>query len=200
MSIGQRFCKNPFPNGIIINMCRIILGGSGGQGVVTLSKLLAIAGMNEGRTISCYPIYGAEMRGGYTFATVIISETEIPSPIVSEADLGIFLDPFAYEYLGKMVTEKGVIAINANLVKTKAEKRRLFPILADAIARKVGDSRAANMVVAGFLVRRAEKYPGLIHPFPSLKSLKEALPSVFPGKPAAVALSEKALLSGYQTV
>jgi Pyruvate/2-oxoacid:ferredoxin oxidoreductase gamma subunit len=180
-------------------MCRIILGGSGGQGIVTLSKLLAIAGMNEGRAISCYPIYGAEMRGGYTFATVIISGTEIPSPIVSEADLGIFLDPFAYEYLGKMVTKKGILVINADLIKPKAEKRRLFPILADAIALKVGDQKAANMVVAGYLVRKAEECPGLIHPFPALKSLKEALPAVFSGKPAAVALSEKALLSGYQT-
>ena len=178
-------------------MCRIILGGSGGQGIVTLSKLLAIAGMNEGRAISCYPIYGAEMRGGYTFATVIISKDEIPSPIVSEADLGIFLDQFAYEYLGKMVTKKGVLAINADLVKPKAERRRLFPVSADAVARKVGDRRAVNMVVAGYLVRRAEEYPSLIQPFPSLKSLKAALPAVFPGKPAAVVLSEKALLSGY---
>ncbi|MFH2069186.1 MAG: 2-oxoacid:acceptor oxidoreductase family protein [Candidatus Omnitrophota bacterium] len=181
-------------------MCRIILGGSGGQGIVTLSKLLAIAGMNEGRAISCYPIYGAEMRGGYTFATVLISETEISSPIVSEADLGIFLDPFAYEYLGKMMAEKGVFVINADLVKAKAEKRRLFSISADAVARKVGDQKAANMVVAGFLARRVAECPGLIHPFPALKSLKEALPSVLPGKPGAVALSEKALLSGYQTI
>ncbi|MFH1903887.1 MAG: 2-oxoacid:acceptor oxidoreductase family protein [Candidatus Omnitrophota bacterium] len=175
------------------------MGGNGGQGIVTLSKLLAIAGMNEGRAISCYPIYGAEMRGGYTFATVIIAETEIPSPIVSEADLGIFLDQFAYEYLGKMVTKKGILVINADLIKPKAEKRRLFPVLADASARKVGDRRTANMVVAGYLARRAEEYPGLIHPFPALKSLKEALPAVFPGKPEAVAPSEKALLSGYQT-
>ena len=68
-------------------MCRIILGGTGGQGIITLGKLLATAGMNEGRNISCYPLYGAEMRGGYAFATVIISETEIPSPIVSEAEV-----------------------------------------------------------------------------------------------------------------
>ena len=180
-------------------MCRIILGGSGGQGIVTLSKLLAIAGMNEGRAISCYPIYGAEMRGGYAFATIIISKTEIPSPIVSEADLGIFLDPFAYEYLGKMVTKKGVLVINADLVKPKVEKRRLFPVLADTIARKVGDQRTANMVMAGYLARKAEEYPNLIQPFPALKSLKETLPAVFPDKPDAVAASEKALLSGYQT-
>ncbi len=181
-------------------MCRIILGGSGGQGVVTLSKLLAIAGMNEGRAISCYPLYGAEMRGGYAFATIIISKTEIPSPIISEADLGIFLDQFAYEYLGKMVTKKGVLVINADLVRAKAEKERLFSVSVDTIARKLGEQRAANMVMAGFLARKAEERPGLTQPFPTLKSLKESLPAVFPGKPAAVTLGEKALLSGYQTV
>jgi 2-oxoglutarate ferredoxin oxidoreductase subunit gamma len=140
------------------------------------------------------------MRGGYAFATVIISETEIPSPIVSEADLGVFLDTFAYEYLGKMVAEKGVLVINADLVKPKAEKRRLFPVSADAIALKAGDRRTANMVMAGYLVRKAEECPELIRPFPALKSLKEALPAVFPDKPEAIAASEKALLSGYQTI
>lgn len=181
-------------------MCRIIIGGSGGQGIVTLSKLLAIAGMNEGRAVSCYPIYGAEMRGGYAFATVIISETEIPSPIVSKADLGIFLEPFAYEFLGPTVKQGGVLVINADLVKPKSEKkRRIFSVSADSIAhREVGDRRTANMVAAGFLARKSEEYPGLINPFPALKSLKEALPSVFPGKPGAVTLSEKALLSGYE--
>ena len=113
--------------------------------------------------------------------------------------MGIFLDQFAYEYLGKMVTENGVLVINADLIKPKAEKRRLFSIFADAIARKVGEQRAANMVVAGYLARRAEEYPGLINHFPVLKSLKEALPSVFSCKPDAIALSKKALLSGYQT-
>jgi len=158
-----------------------------------------VAGMNEGREISCYPIYGAEMRGGYAFATVIISESEIPSPIVSRAEVGLFLDQFAYDYLRPMIMEPGIIVANSDLIKPKKEKKRnLFSISADSIAQEAGDRRSANMVIAGFLARKAEKHPDLLRPFPALNSLQEALPTVFPGKANAVAVSEKALLSGYR--
>jgi len=180
-------------------MCRIILGGTGGQGIISLGKLLAIAGMNEDRSVSCYPLYGAEMRGGYAFSTVIISEDEIPSPITSAAEVGIFLEPFAYRYLNRMVLRGGMLILNSDLVRRRAEENRLVLALpADRLARKLGDHRCANMVVAGFLTRQAERLPRQFHPFPTLQSLKKSLPAVFPGKEQAVFLNERALLTGYQ--
>ncbi|MFH0796672.1 MAG: 2-oxoacid:acceptor oxidoreductase family protein [Candidatus Omnitrophota bacterium] len=181
-------------------MCRIILGGTGGQGIVTLGKLLAIAGMDEGKEVSCYPIYGAEIRGGYAFATIIISESPIPSPIVSRADVGIFLEPFAYDYLNSLVVKNGLLVVNADLVKPKTEKKReIFMLPADSLAQKLGDKRCANMVVAGFLAKKAGENYKILNPFPALNSLKEALPAVFTGKPGAVSLNEKALLAGYRS-
>jgi len=175
------------------------LGGSGGQGVVTLGKLLAVAGMNEGKEISCFPTYGAEMRGGYAFVTVVISEEEIPSPIVSRAEVGVFLNPFAYDYLKPMVINSGVIIFNSDLIRIKKGRKKgnLFPVSADTIAQRVGDKRSANMVIAGFLASKAEEFPNLITPFPALKSLQESLPVIFPDKENVVAINRKALLSGY---
>ncbi|HNQ35656.1 MAG TPA: 2-oxoacid:acceptor oxidoreductase family protein, partial [bacterium] len=117
-------------------MCRIILGGTGGQGVITLGKLLAIAGMNEGFNVSCYPIYGAEMRGGYAFSTVILAREEVPSPIISRAELGIFLDPLAFDYLAGMVGRRGMLVINSEQVAVACRRdRRIVPAEALSAAR-----------------------------------------------------------------
>ncbi|MGB9677393.1 MAG: 2-oxoacid:acceptor oxidoreductase family protein, partial [Candidatus Ratteibacteria bacterium] len=65
-----------------INKVKIILGGSGGQGILTLGKLFSYAGIKKNYYISCLPTYGAEMRGGYIYCFVIISKKkEIFSPL-----------------------------------------------------------------------------------------------------------------------
>ena len=180
-------------------MVSIILGGSGGQGVVSLGKLLAVAAMNEDLAVSCYPIYGAEMRGGYAFSTVIIAETEIPSPIVSRADAGVFLDSFAYDYLAPMVAEDGLLVVNSGLVKPKPEKtRRLFCLNVDRAAQELGDGRCANMVAAGFLAQLAWAGQPAVKPFPKLETLRKTLEVIFPDKPALVGLNRQALSAGYE--
>jgi len=61
----------------------VIIAGFGGQGIIFAGKLLSYAGLKEGKEVIFYPSYGAEMRGGTANCTVIISDSMIPSPIVS---------------------------------------------------------------------------------------------------------------------
>jgi len=44
---------------------KLIVAGSGGQGVMLLGKVLAEAAMRQGRQVSWFPAYGAEVRGGH---------------------------------------------------------------------------------------------------------------------------------------
>ena len=53
---------------------RIIIAGSGGQGIMLLGKILATAAMREGKYVICLPAYGAEVRGGTANCSVIISD------------------------------------------------------------------------------------------------------------------------------
>lgn len=73
-------------------MHRILIAGFGGQGIVSMGKMLAYAGMKESKHVSSLPSYGPEMRGGTANCSVIISEREIASPFISHPDTLIVMN------------------------------------------------------------------------------------------------------------
>ncbi|PIV63768.1 MAG: 2-oxoacid:ferredoxin oxidoreductase subunit gamma [bacterium (Candidatus Ratteibacteria) CG_4_10_14_3_um_filter_41_18] len=174
---------------------KIIIGGVGGQGVLTLGKLLAYAGMGEKREVSCLPSYGAEMRGGYAFCTLIISTEEIFSPVVSQADIGIFMDRSSLEKFKERIEKNGTILINSSLIKDKFPHRNLkvMRIPATKLAEKIGDVRVANIIMAGALLKILQLQK---KKFLSSESLKEALKEVLPAKPELINLNKKAIEEG----
>ena len=64
-------------------LLKSIFSGFGGQGVIMMGYVLAMAGMKEDKHVTFLPAYGAEMRGGTANCTVVISDQEIASPIAS---------------------------------------------------------------------------------------------------------------------
>ena len=81
----------------------VLIAGFGGQGIIFAGKLLANAGLKEGKKVVFYPSYGAEMRGGTANCTVIISNSMIPSPIVSHPQSGILMSyPAVKRFLFRM--------------------------------------------------------------------------------------------------
>jgi 2-oxoglutarate ferredoxin oxidoreductase subunit gamma len=60
----------------------VIMAGFGGQGILMIGNLLSLAAMEEGRSVTYFPAYGVEMRGGTANCTVVISDEEIGSPVV----------------------------------------------------------------------------------------------------------------------
>ena len=66
-------------------MQEIILAGFGGQGILSMGKFIAMAGLEEGKNVSWLPSYGPEMRGGTANCNVIVAEEEVGSPIVNKA-------------------------------------------------------------------------------------------------------------------
>ena len=70
----------------------IIISGFGGQGVLSMGKILAYAALMEGKEVTWMPAYGPEQRGGTANVTVIISEEPISSPILSSYDSAILLN------------------------------------------------------------------------------------------------------------
>ena len=75
---------------------RIIIAGSGGQGVLFIGKLLAYAAMLEDREVTWFPSYGAEMRGGTANCTVIISDSMIGSPVIRNPDVLVVMNDDSY--------------------------------------------------------------------------------------------------------
>ena len=61
----------------------IIISGFGGQGVLSMGKILAYSGLMEDKEVTWMPAYGPEQRGGTANVTVIVSDERISSPILS---------------------------------------------------------------------------------------------------------------------
>jgi 2-oxoglutarate ferredoxin oxidoreductase subunit gamma len=73
-------------------LIKTIFSGFGGQGVIMMGYLLAMAGMAEKRNVTCLPSYGAEVRGGTANCTVVIADEEIASPVASEPEFAVLMN------------------------------------------------------------------------------------------------------------
>ena len=63
----------------------IIIAGFGGQGVLSMGKIIAYSGLMQGLEVSWMPSYGPEIRGGTANVTVILSDSRISSPILQNS-------------------------------------------------------------------------------------------------------------------
>ncbi len=135
---------------------KLIISGFGGQGVMLMGKLLAYAGMNEGKAVTWLPSYGPEMRGGTANCHVIVSDEEISSPIISKATGVVVMNlPSLAKFEGN-VMPKGDLFINRSLIKDKTSRVDVNTLNVDAneIAEEVFVSKSANVVMIGAIVKR----------------------------------------------
>jgi 2-oxoglutarate ferredoxin oxidoreductase subunit gamma len=134
--------------------CRIIIAGAGGQGILYMGKVLAQAGMLENKQVTCFPSYGAEMRGGTANCTVILSDNMIGSPVVLTPDILIAMNRASLERFRPDLKKKGLLFFDSSLIKSVAFKENIVPvgIPATKIADSIGNTKAANMVMLGGLI------------------------------------------------
>ena len=87
----------------------IIIAGFGGQGVLSMGKILAYSGLMEGKEVSWMPSYCPEQRGGTANVTVILSDDRISSPVLNEYDIAIILNQPSMEKFENKVKKGGII-------------------------------------------------------------------------------------------
>ncbi|MBN2653800.1 MAG: 2-oxoacid:acceptor oxidoreductase family protein [Nitrospirae bacterium] len=129
---------------------RIIIAGSGGQGVLFLGKLLAYTAMLEDREVTWFPSYGAEMRGGTANCTVVISDDIIGSPVVRNPDILITLNEASYRKFGPAVKSDGLILYDST-IKSMPEGIQSVTKSIDAtsLAASMNVPGSANMAMVG---------------------------------------------------
>ncbi len=133
---------------------RVIIAGSGGQGILFLGRLLASAGMLEGKRVTWFPSYGAEMRGGTANCTVIVSNDMIGSPVVQAPDVLVVMNTASLERFQPQLTRRGLLVYDSSLITDPTLRRdvRAVAVPATDLASAVGSVKAANMVMLGALV------------------------------------------------
>jgi len=133
---------------------RILIAGAGGQGIVTLGKLLAHAAMDAYPFVTFFPSYSAEVRGGAANCQVIISSTEIFSPLAEKFDTVLAMNQIAAEKFMTFIEQKGLALANSTLCRVNQLDWRCIRIQATKIAAQLGNVRAANLVMLGAMLAR----------------------------------------------
>lgn len=134
---------------------KVIIGGSGGQGVMLLGKILATAAMRENKFVTWLPSYGAEVRGGTAHCAVIISDKEICSPFIDKADTLIMLNSPSLEKFKQRIKNKGLLIFNSSLASKATQKNaHLLGQPFSEIALGLGNIRVANMVALGYFIAK----------------------------------------------
>lgn len=146
---------------------RILVAGFGGQGVLLLGRLIAYGGMIEGKEVTCFPSYGAEIRGGTANSTVIISDEMIGSPIVGDPDILITMNEASLKRFQPKIKMKGLLIFDSSMIKSPDIRCDIsaVDIPATVIAASIGGKepshkaalaatqvRSANMVMLGALI------------------------------------------------
>ena len=170
---------------------QILIAGFGGQGILFAGKFLAYKGLMEELQISWLPSYGPEMRGGTANCNVILSDTPVGSPIITEPDVLIAMNlPSLQKYVNTVVPG-GQIYVDSSLIAEKVERTdvQVFYIPATQMAKDNGIASLANMIIVGALLEH--------HPELSFDGVDAVVSKLVPPKKAAlVELNMKALLLG----
>jgi len=171
----------------------IIMAGFGGQGIMSMGQMLAYAGMLAGKNVSWLPSYGPEMRGGTANCTVVISDAQVASPVVSRPSSVVAMNPPSLDKFEPMLRPGGLLIINSSMCHRKAKRTdiRVLDLPATAIADGLGDGRVANMVVLGALIAAT----GIVGADSVKKSLRKVLPE---RRHNLIPLNEKALALGME--
>ena len=170
----------------------VIVAGFGGQGVLLIGKMLAYAGMADGKEVSWLPSYGPEMRGGTCNCTVVISDKPVGSPVVERPRAAMVLNLPSLDKFESTVKPGGLLVINSSLINRGSSRSDLQVILvpANEIANELGGARAANMVALGAFL-------GATHAV-SLEAVDTLIRDTFAGKPKVIEVNLTALRRGYE--
>jgi len=134
---------------------QILIAGFGGQGVLFTGKFLAYAGLLGGRELSWLPSYGPEMRGGTANCSVILSDTPVGSPIVTNPDVLIAMNLPSLDKFEGDVVAGGKVFIDSSLISRKAARGDMEAVYvpATALASENGLDGLANMIMLGKVIR-----------------------------------------------
>jgi 2-oxoglutarate ferredoxin oxidoreductase subunit gamma len=173
----------------------IIISGFGGQGVLSMGKILAYSGLMEEKEVTWMPAYGPEQRGGTANVTVIVSDDKISSPILSKYDAAIVLNQPSLDKFEEKVKSGGILIYDSyGIINPPTRKDiRVFSINAMDAANEMGNPKAFNMIVLGGLMK--------ILPVVTIESVLKGLKKTLPERHHhLIPMNEEAIKKGMELI
>lgn len=173
----------------------IIISGFGGQGVLSMGKILAYSGMLEDKEVTWMPAYGPEQRGGTANVTVIVSDERISSPILSKYDVAIVLNQPSLDKFLPKIKPGGILIYDGFGIVNPPQRDdiKVYRISAMDKAAEMKNAKVFNMIVLGALLK--------VCPIVSTDGLQKALYKTLPERHhSLIPLNMKALEEGMNLI
>lgn len=173
----------------------IIIAGFGGQGVLSMGKILAYSGIMQNMEVCWFPSYGPEMRGGTANVTVILSDSRISSPVLRLYDTAILLNQQSLDKFEKSVKPGGILLYDSNGITRHPERKDITVYRVDAAdaAGRMDSTKTFNMIVLGAYLK--------IKPVVELASVYKGLEKSIPKRYShLLELNKKAIEEGQKIV
>ena len=175
----------------------IIIAGFGGQGVLSMGKILAYSGIMQDEEVSWMPSYGPEMRGGTANVTVILSDERISSPYLKVYDTAIILNQQSMDKFEESVKPGGILIYDPNGITQHPSRTdiEIYQIEGNRLASEMGNKKVFNMIVlGGFLkIRPIVKLENVIEGLK--KSLPERYHNLIPMNKEAITIGMENIVS-----
>lgn len=173
----------------------IIIAGFGGQGVLSMGKILAYSGIMQDQEVSWMPSYGPEMRGGTANVTVILSDERISSPYLKVFDTAIILNQQSMDKFEESVKPGGVLIYDPNGISHHPTRSdiQIFQIAGNKLAAEMGNKKIFNMVILGGFLK--------VKPIVKLENVIEGLKKSLPERyHHLIPLNKDAITKGMNNV
>jgi len=173
----------------------ILIAGFGGQGVLSMGKIMAYSGLMQDMEVSWMPSYGPEMRGGTANVIVILSDERISSPIIKKFDTAVILNQQSLDKFENAVKPGGVLIYDSNGITRHPERKdiTIYRVDAAAEASAMKSPKTFNMIVLGGYL----KIKPIIRHENVVKGLKKSLPERYH---SLIPMNEKALERGMEII
>lgn len=173
----------------------IVIAGFGGQGVLSMGKILAYSGLMEDKEVTWMPAYGPEQRGGTANVTVILSDEKISSPILNSYDIAVVLNQQSLDKFESKVKPGGVLIYDNYGIHRAPERKdiEMYNVNAMEATFELKNDKAYNMVVLGALLK--------VRPVVTLESVLKGLKKSLPERHHnLIPLNEEAIKKGMSLI
>lgn len=152
----------------------IIIAGFGGQGVLSMGKILAYSGIMQDQEVSWMPPYGPEMRGGTANVTVIISDERISSPVLTRFDTAIILNQQSMDKFESQVKPGGTLLYDPNGITHHPTRKdiNIYRVDGARLAAESGNPKIFNMIILGGFLK--------VKPVVKLENIEKGLQKSLP--------------------
>ena len=173
----------------------VIMAGLGGGGILTSGTLLAEAALTKFKNVTWFPSYAISKRGGLCECTVVFSDDEIASPLLSQADGIIVAEAAQFSDFEGRVRPGGTMIVESAGLKAKPRRKDIKIAAVPAIKTAIGltgGSQVANLVLLGAFIEAAK----IIAP----ELIEQQLEKSFAGKKNVLEINKKAFQEGRNLV